>query len=66
MSSLVCLGGWVEGLNTADSRVQDVEVAEDVSQVTEDVSSGNLRMCPQVTEDVSPGKLSMCPQVPVN
>ena len=63
MSSLVCLGGWVEGLNTADSRVQDVEVAEDVSQVTEDVSSGNLRMCPQVTEDVSPGNLRMCPQV---
>ena len=55
MSSLVCLGGWVEGLNTADSRVQDVEVAEDVSQVTEDVSSGNLRMCPQVTEDLCPG-----------
>ena len=59
MSSLVCLGGWVEGLNTADSRVQDVEVAEDVSQVTEDVSqltwdnSQETEDVSQVTEDVS-------------
>ena len=67
MSSLVCLGGWLEGLNTADSRVQDVEVAEDVSQVTEYVSqviednSQETEDVSQVTEDVS-GNLGCVPR----